>query len=343
MPTLIVKTRWVAVVLFALAILPTRAATEVRVASYNIRFLSTDVAAQGDRLANLRDVIERLDADVIGLQEIGSRSALELLFPVDRWHLVIDDDREEEHHLAMAVRRPLAPLGIHGGNADDEDYLFPDPRLDYLFPERRDVLAVEIALPETVQTLTVMTHHAKSRYGGRQRTEVVRVGEACLLVDLLRERYAARPFVLLGDFNDNPDDRSLNILETGDQRAEAGKSTAPGAFLVNLMEPLLAEGRVSWGRTKENLTADGNRVETIDPTARRRNHESRAMPDSESQRPDVQYSDILFDQILIPPRLLPWVVPASVRVFDHPAAVRADYFRNMASDHLPVSVDLLID
>lgn len=42
----------------------------VRVASYNSKFLSTAVSSQGDRRAKLQEVITRLDADVIGLQEI---------------------------------------------------------------------------------------------------------------------------------------------------------------------------------------------------------------------------------------------------------------------------------
>ena len=53
----------------------------IRVATYNIRFLKTAVSSQGDRLAKLREVITRLDARIIGLQEIDNRAALQLLFP----------------------------------------------------------------------------------------------------------------------------------------------------------------------------------------------------------------------------------------------------------------------
>jgi endonuclease/exonuclease/phosphatase family metal-dependent hydrolase len=54
---------------------------QVRVATYNIQFLSTDVVNQGDRLGKLREVIALLDAHVIRLQEIADRAALELVFP----------------------------------------------------------------------------------------------------------------------------------------------------------------------------------------------------------------------------------------------------------------------
>ncbi|MEX2218527.1 MAG: endonuclease/exonuclease/phosphatase family protein [Phycisphaerales bacterium] len=50
----------------------------VRVATYNIRFFNASVG--DERLANLRQVVAALDADIIGLQEIDDRAALETLF-----------------------------------------------------------------------------------------------------------------------------------------------------------------------------------------------------------------------------------------------------------------------
>jgi hypothetical protein len=55
---------------------------QMRVATYNIQFLSTEVVNQGDRLSKLQEVIALLDAHVIGLQEIADRAALELVFPL---------------------------------------------------------------------------------------------------------------------------------------------------------------------------------------------------------------------------------------------------------------------
>ena len=57
---------------------------QIRVATYNIQFLSTDVVNQGDRLNKLREVMALLDAHVIGLQEIADRAALERVFPPHR-------------------------------------------------------------------------------------------------------------------------------------------------------------------------------------------------------------------------------------------------------------------
>ena len=62
------------------------------------------------------------------------------------------------------------------------------------------------------------------------------------MVQLLETDFHEDAFILLGDFNDAPDDRSLNILETGDPNATAGPEEIAGPFLVNLMEPLYAQG-----------------------------------------------------------------------------------------------------
>jgi endonuclease/exonuclease/phosphatase family metal-dependent hydrolase len=48
---------------------------QVRVATYNIKFLSTEVVNQGDHLSKLREVMDALDAHIIGIQEIAARAA----------------------------------------------------------------------------------------------------------------------------------------------------------------------------------------------------------------------------------------------------------------------------
>ena len=111
----------------------------VRIATYNIKFLSTGVQQQGDRLTKLRQVIELLEADVIGLQEIADRAALELLFPPADWHIVIDDDSGQTQDLAAVVRKPFRILNFGPAlDADDEHFLFPDSADNLAFPRRRD-------------------------------------------------------------------------------------------------------------------------------------------------------------------------------------------------------------
>ena len=318
--------------LLALALATAAVSQEpIRVASYNIRFLGTNVISQGERLARLREVIRLLDARVIGLQEIDDREALELIFSPEDWQLVIDDDSTDAQDVALAVRKPLRVIGVNPDlDADDANFLFPASSDHSAFPNRRDVLAVEVQLPDRNQSFFVMVVHAKSRSGGRDATDPRRISAARKLVSKLKEQFHDKQFILLGDFNDNPDDRSLNILETGDPDAMAGPEETDGPFLMNLMEPLVAAGRVSYGRTSADIV--GDRVNTIDPSSRARNNDHRGS--------DLHTGDILFDQILIPVGMRKRYVGCSAQVFDHEIAVRGSSL-DMASDHLPVFADFV--
>jgi endonuclease/exonuclease/phosphatase (EEP) superfamily protein YafD len=303
----------------------------IRVASYNIKFLDTNVVTQGDRLEKLREVIRRLDAQVIGLQEIADRQAMELVFPPAEWSLVIDDDSRDKQDVALAVRKPLRVAGVGADlDADDANFLFPAPADHSAFPNRRDVLAVEVRLPDRREGFFVMVVHAKSRAGGRATTDPRRTEAARKLVEKLKADFQGQSFILLGDFNDNPDDRSLNVLETGDPDAPASEEETDGPFLINLMEPLAAAGHVSHGRTSAHVV--GERINTIDPGSRRRNFTHR--------NEDLNTGAILFDQILINAALRPRHIGCSTRVFDDEIAVRGD-LQNVASDHLPVFADFV--
>jgi endonuclease/exonuclease/phosphatase family metal-dependent hydrolase len=304
---------------------------QVRVASYNIRFLSTAVNTQGDRLSKLSQVISLLDADVIGLQEIKDRAALNLVFPPDAWTVVIDDDSADEQDVAVAVRKPFKVVGINADlDADDSNFLFPGPTNDSFFPNRRDVLFVEVGFPAGTDTFFVMVGHLKARVGGRAVTDPRREGAARLLVEVFKQRFDDKDFILLGDLNDNPDDRSMNILETGDPNAAGGAEEIDGPFMINLMEPLVAAGHVSHGRTASDIV--GGKVNTIDATSRQRNNAARGT--------NQNTGDILFDQILIPVSMGSRYVAGSAAVFDHEIAVRGND-NNRASDHLPVFAEFV--
>jgi hypothetical protein len=176
-----------------------------------------------------------------------------------------------------------------------------------------------------------MVHHAKSRLGGRAVTDPRREGAAAALVQVLEQRFDERDFVLLGDFNDNPDDRSLNILETGNPGASGGAEEEDGPFLVNLMETLVAADRVSHGRDQMDIGED--EIDTIDPGSRERNNVNRGN--------NTHTGDILFDQLLIPVRLKERYVAGSVKIFDEPVAL-AGTAATQASDHLPVYADFVL-
>lgn len=298
----------------------------VRVASYNIKFLSTAVSSEGDRLQKLKQVIEQLDADVIGLQEIDNRAALNLVFPSASWTVVIDDESGDDQDVAVAVRKPFTVRNVDANlDADDQHFLFPASADNSLFPNRRDVLSIEVAVPENLGTFFVMVLHPKARVGGRATTDSRRVGAARKLLAKLQQDFEDKDFILLGDINDNPDDQSVNILETGNPNALGGAEEIDGPFLVNLMEPLVAAGHVSHGRTSGNII--GDLINTIDPESRRRNNDARGT--------DFDTGDILFDQILVPMSMKSRYVGGSASIFNNAIAVKGTNFTR-ASDHLPV-------
>jgi hypothetical protein len=148
---------------------------------------------------------------------------------------------------------------------------------------------------------------------------------------VLEQRFEEKDFVLLGDFNDNPDDRSLNILETGNPATPCGAEEEDGPFLMNLMDALVAAGHVSHGR--DALDIMGDHINTIDPQSRERNNVNRGN--------NVNTGDILFDQLVIPMRMKDRYVAGSARVFDRAVAIEGDA-NTRASDHLPVFADFVL-
>jgi hypothetical protein len=150
------------------------------------------------------------------------------------------------------------------------------------------------------------------------------------MLQVFERDFDDRDFILVGDFNDNPDDRSLNILETGDPNAPGGPEEIDGPFLANLTEPLMAAGHVSHGKGPGDIV--GEQVNTLDPASRQRNHVARGT--------NQHTGMILFDQILIPVRMRERYVDGSTKVFNHASALRGSE-PTRASDHLPVFADFV--
>lgn len=304
----------------------------LRVATYNIKFLSTD--APDARLQRLRDVIGLLDADVIGLQEIGDRDALRLIFPASDWQVIIDDDSGDDQDLAVVVRSPWQVVGSPTTmdiDADDEHFLFSDAP-DMFFPNRRDLLAIPVEHAQNGHRFTLLVHHGKSRSGGRANTEWRRVAAAALIAQKLETDFQETNFVLLGDFNDNPDDQAVNVLERGSYTAVADEENDDGAFLVNLTEDLVASDHVSHSLNESSI--DNGRVMTVVAGSRELNAAQRCTNQTGN------FPDILFDQILVPHTMYDRYIPGSCRVFDQTVAVVGNN-TTRASDHLPVSADFV--
>lgn len=80
-------------------------AEKVRLMTYNIEWLS-DRSNPG-RISNLKAIVEEIDPDVIAMQEVSSRKAVEQFLGSD-WSIAILDSPEEAQELALAVKAPFS-------------------------------------------------------------------------------------------------------------------------------------------------------------------------------------------------------------------------------------------
>ena len=277
-------------------------------------------------------MIESLDADVIGLQEIDDREALEQVFSPTEWIILIDDDSGDDQDVAVVIARDcgLEVVGFDADlDADEENFLFPDSSDNNAFPNRRDALAVELRSAGGSESLFIIVQHTKARYGGRLSTAPRRAENSRMLLLKLEERFQDEEFIVVGDFNDSPDDQALNIIEDGNPNARTVMENEPGAFLINLVEPLWARGMCSWGHNSRSIGESGDTIDLVDPQARAANFHERNSNDNNFHKRN------LLDHILIPHSLDGRLAPGSVAIFDGPAGVR-NGSRDRASDHLPV-------
>ncbi len=308
--------------LLTLGLSPLVNAQELRIATWNIQYLNAE--DRPERLSDVRNVINAIDADVIALQEIDDRAALEAVFDVNEWQLVIDDDSGYRQDLALAVRYPHRVVGSL--EAQDDDFLFSFEDNTW-FPNRRDILHVEIQTPGHDAYINVLVAHLKSRVGGRASNDYRRAGAAMRLVEAIRTRFVDQPVVLLGDFNDNPDDRALNILETGDINATIRIENEPGSFMQNLTEPLLLTGHVTSSINSMKIDPVSGALIARDMRSRTRNYDKRDT--------NAHTGNILFDQILTTPTMTRHYIDDSITVFAGPENIGA-------SDHLPVYADFAL-
>ena len=267
-----------------------KAGAELKIATYNVLNLFDDVddpyhADEGTpakpraELERVAQVLRKLDADVVALEEVENRwyleRFLEVFLPEMGYEVVLVEGNDLRGiDVCLLSRVPVGPVHSY------RHVRFPDAN-GKTRRFARDVVAVELQ-PEGAAPLEVWVLHLKSNYGGRPEAEPVRLGEAQQIRRMLDERFRVNPqarLVVLGDFNDTWESASTQALvgsgpfalrcfaESLPPEQQITYNRAPHLSMIDfiLCSPALAEGYVKdsyrvWPGSVDSQGSDHNPV-----------------------------------------------------------------------------------
>jgi len=147
--------------------------------------------------------------EIVALCEIENRDVLEMLF---------NKTPLKSHSYKIIHKESPDHRGIDVAFIYSPEHFYPIEYKHYALKEKndsvmksREILYVLGVLNKT-DTLHFFVNHWPSRYGGLLETRSKRIEAAKLLrqkVDVLFEKYSSPKIIILGDFNDQPNDESL--------------------------------------------------------------------------------------------------------------------------------------
>ncbi len=155
--------------------------------------------------------------EIIGLCEVENRKVLEDLLqetPLSRYNYsIIHRDSPDKRGIDVALLYLEDYLTIiHTRNLPVTFASEPDWKT-------RDILSVK-ALTSSEDTIYLFVNHWPSRSGGQLETEGYRLAAASVLREEIDRIFTLNPeanVIAMGDFNDNPDDRSIRDLLSVDR------------------------------------------------------------------------------------------------------------------------------
>lgn len=330
----------VASLAFAQTPVPNKPSDHTRLMTYNIQWFHKGVS--DGRITNLKSTLKSVNPDIVGVQEVEGRTALKRVFDND-WQIGIADLPDEFQEVGIAVKRPYQLVSY--------ELEFTGKPLDYAFPGHRDVLRAVIKMPSEKE-LIVYVHHMKSRSGGRMQTDPQRQMAAGMLASYIKWR-GDQNVIVMGDMNDAPNDRTANILESGDVNAKAGDEK-DFRLLANITQELAEKDYITFDLHSLYFGEPG--VKAIVSGAKADNDRLR---DRDYRFPqDVKVPQAFFDQIFCSPNI--YARGANAFVYDGEDALRGlggrvkvsedpntgartvEYLEEgtRASDHLPVYADI---
>lgn len=191
-------------------------------ATYNVKNLFDGIQNPGKRkekpkpeaeLIALGEAIKRIDADVIALQEVEDIGVLtqfrnRYLKGSGYQHIVLEEANDSRGiDVAVLSRFKILDYKSH------KDVRFRVPDKSQLEGFSRDLLQVKISAHSQYQ-FTLFVAHLKSHWGGKV-ADAKRKAEADKIQAILNDFEKNNPqanYVLVGDFNDTPDQETLKSL-----------------------------------------------------------------------------------------------------------------------------------
>ena len=177
------------------------------------------------KIKNSSEVISDLDVDILGLCEVENIDVLYDLnqaFP-KRNYTIIHYDSPDNRGIDNALLYDKKRFSIISSKAV--------PNTLTNGSKTRDILYVSGKYQNTV--LHIYINHWPSNYGGKERAIPKRTSTAKLIleeIEKIRMQDVSAEIILLGDFNENPDDLNIQMLED--------------ARLNSLMKPLLGKPKI---------------------------------------------------------------------------------------------------
>lgn len=209
------------------------------------------------KISQLAKIIKTMNngkgPDILGLCEIENKSVLEKLVTAIKKNGVVDDDDETldditKRKYQIAHHNCSDKRGIDVAFIYDED-IFTNVKQEYhVIIKRyatRDIFQVHFETNSN-NKFVVIGNHWPARTGGVYKTEPYRIvaGEtlAYYNAQLQKEEGKDHPILIMGDFNDNPYDRSLMDYALSTQCEDKVKAATTAPRLYNLMWNLQSQG-----------------------------------------------------------------------------------------------------
>jgi len=202
------------------------------------------------KLAQLASIIKKMNdghgPDLLGVCEVENRAVLDLLVAalggLDRQYKVIHADTKDARGIDVAFLYDSSRFRTKASEIFSHFILRRNAT--------RDLVQVSFYTKPKGNRLVCIGNHWPSRSGGELESEPYRIGAAETLsywheriLEVFQEDEVEPSILVMGDFNDEPFNRSLveyALAERVERRVVSKKSQNP--YLLNLMWPLMGKG-----------------------------------------------------------------------------------------------------